>query len=211
MSKTFAIADLHGRFDLLTRAFAEIEVYNPKPHKIVLLGDYIDRGPESRQVVEYLMRCNPNVVCLKGNHEDMMVETITAPLDPGWWVGNGGAQTLVSYGGVIPPKHVEWAKNLPTIHVDKHRVFVHAGVNPGAPLDEQTDEYKMWFRYPPEADVGHGDRHVVHGHTPNPKGPELYGSRTNLDTLAWRTSRLVIAVFDDEVPGAAIDYIEVRC
>jgi serine/threonine protein phosphatase 1 len=116
---------------------------------------------------------------------------------------------LVSYGGIVQPEHIEWAKNLPMIHFDQYRVFVHAGVNPGAPLDEQVDKYMMWFRYPEYADVGHGDRHVIHGHTPNPNGPERYENRTNLDTLAWRTGRLVIAVFDDDIAGGPINFINV--
>ncbi|MGZ3328448.1 MAG: metallophosphoesterase, partial [Xanthobacteraceae bacterium] len=94
-------------------------------------------------------------------------------------------------------------KNLPTIHVDEHRVFVHAGVDPTKPLDEQTDEFMLWHRYPEGADIGHGERHVIHGHTPNPEGPEMLSRRTNLDTLAWKTGRLVIAVFDDHTPGPA--------
>jgi hypothetical protein len=99
-------------------------------------------------------------------------------------------------------------KNLPTIHVDEHRIFVHAGVDPTKPLDEQTDEFLLWHRYSEGADIGYGERHVVHGHTPNPQGPEKLSRRTNLDTLAWKTGRLVIAVFDDHTPGPATKYIE---
>lgn len=218
MSFTFAIADLHGRFDLLVRAFAEIEAYDPHPHKIVTLGDYVDRGPESRQIIEYLMRCNSNVVCLKGNHEDMMVETLTAPLDPDWWVGNGGGATLKSYGhapaglfdaSVVPQSHIDWMRALPMLHFDKHRVYVHAGCAHNRPLDEQPEQYLLWYRPIEGEDFGHGDRHVIHGHTPNPNGPERYKNRTNLDTLAWRTGRLVIAVFDDDIAGGPIDFIEV--
>jgi serine/threonine protein phosphatase 1 len=219
MSLTYAIADLHGRFDLLTAAFSDIfkdailRGGAGEQFKIVTLGDYVDRGPESRQVIEHLMAAQAAgapLICLKGNHEDMMHETLTAPLDPNWWVGNGGETTLKSYGGVVSPEHLHWVKNLPTTHIDKHRVFVHAGVDPTKPLDEQTEEFMLWYRYVDNADIGHGDRHVVHGHTPNPHGPEKYQNRTNLDTLAWRTGRLVVAVFDDAKPGAAIGYIEVK-
>ena len=150
------------------------------------------------------------LICLKGNHEDVMHETITASLDPNWWVGNGGETTLQSYGGVVPPEHLNWVKNLPTVHIDQHRVFVHAGVDPTKPLDEQTDEIKLWYRYADGADIGHGERHVVHGHTPKPLGPERYENRTNLDTYAWRTGRLVIAVFDDATAGPPVEFIEIR-
>lgn len=214
MNLTYAIADLHGRFDLLQAAFGAIYKHaSGRDNKIVTMGDYVDRGPQSRQIIEHLMeaqKAGMNLICLKGNHEDMMVETMLKPLDLDWWVGNGGETTLRSYKNGIPPEHLDWAKSLPSIHVDQHRVFVHAGVNPSVPLDEQTDTIKLWYRYPLGADVGHGNRHVVHGHTPNPRGPERYEHRTNLDTLAWRTGRLVIGVFDDDIAGGPIDMIEVR-
>lgn len=215
MAKTYAIADLHGRYDLLIQALNEI-FRRPDGGTVVTLGDYVDRGPDSRQIISHLMslREDPQlgwkVICLKGNHEDMMVETLLAPLDPGWWVGNGGETTLKSYNNEVPSNHLYWAKNLPTIHFDAHRIFVHAGVDPTRPLDDQTDEFKLWYRYTDSADIGHGDRHVVHGHTPNPHGPERYNNRTNLDTLAWRTGRLVVAVFDDDTPGGPVEIIEIR-
>lgn len=214
MALTYAIADLHGRFDLLEAAFGAIAKHaGERPSKIITLGDYVDRGPQSRQIIEHLMaaqKAGMKLICLKGNHEDMMHETLTAPLDPSWWVGNGGETTLRSYNNEVPSTHLHWAKNLPTTYVDEHRVFVHAGVDPTKALDEQTEEFMLWYRYVENADIGHGIRHVVHGHTPNPHGPERYQNRTNLDTLAWRTGRLVIAVFDDAKPGPAVEYIEVK-
>ncbi len=215
MTTTYAIADLHGRYDLLIHALNTI-FRRPGGGTVITLGDYVDRGPESRQIISHLMTLREapqdgwKVICLKGNHEDMMHETITAPLDSNWWVGNGGATTLVSYGGTVPPEHLRWVNGLPTIHADKHRVFVHAGVDPTKPLDQQTDEFKLWYRYVDGADIGHGERHVVHGHTPNPNGPERYENRTNLDTYAWRTGRLSIAVFDDEKAGPPVEFIEVE-
>ena len=139
-----------------------------------------------------------------------MVETLRKPLDPNWWVGNGGAATLRSYGTRVPDDHLDWISALPSIHVDKRRVFVHAGVDPTCPLDDQTDKYLLWYRYINGADMGHGERHVVHGHTPWPHGPERLQNRTNLDTYAWRTGRLVVGVFDDDAPGGPIDLIEVK-
>jgi len=68
----------------------------------------------------------------------------------------------------------------------------------------------LWMRYQAGFQEGHGDRHVVHGHTPEKDGPLVFSGRTNLDTLAWATGRLVVGVYDDEVPGAAVDYIEVK-
>ena len=207
MPLTYVIADLHGRFDLLQEALAIIAQHaSNRDFKIVTLGDYVDRGPQSRQVVGCLMAAQAagaNLICLKGNHEYMMHRALTLSwfasasrarcLD--WWKHNGGDFTLASYGNKVPSNHLRWMKNLPTMHVNEHRIFVHAGVDPAKPLDEQTDEFLLWHRYPEEADIGYGERHVVHGHAPNPHGPEELSHRTNLDTLAWKTGRLVIAVF----------------
>ena len=87
------------------------------------------------------------------------------------------------------------------MHVDAHRLYVHAGVDPEIPLDQQSEATLLWKRYPKGFPGGFGDLHVVHGHDNFPEGPLLYEGRTNLDTLAWRTGRLTIGVFDDETPG----------
>jgi serine/threonine protein phosphatase 1 len=220
MPLTYVIADLHGRFDLLQAALNTIaEHARGRAFKIVTLGDYVDRGPQSREVIERLMAARAagmNLICLKGNHEYMMHRALTRNWFASasrarclsWWKNNGGDSTLASYENEVPSNHLRWMKNLPTIHIDEHRIFVHAGVDPTKTLDEQTDEFLLWHRYSEGADIGHGKRHVVHGHTANPQGPEQLSRRTNLDTLAWNTGRLVIAVFDDHTPGPAIRYIE---
>lgn len=225
MSKTYAIADLHGRFDLLCDALASIASYAGEEHgTVVLMGDYIDRGPQSRQIIDRLMGGLSDgwkLVCLKGNHEDIMLTCLRAPgLINQWWIPNGGGQTLLSYGAregtsvfdaiaSIPKDHVDWLTDLPRVHVDKHRVFVHAGVQDGIPLEEQDDEKMAWMLYPDGAEDGHGERHVVHGHHQFDDGPKCYKGRTDLDTFAWYTGRLVIGVFDDDVAGGPVDFIEV--
>jgi serine/threonine protein phosphatase 1 len=228
MSLTYAIADLHGRFDLLTAAFdgiskdAILRGDAGEQFKIVTLGDYVDRGPQSCQIIEHLMAAQAagvNLICLKGNHEDMMVETLRKPLHPDWWIGNGGGATLVSYGhprsgeyhpAVVAKEHLDWLDRLPLMHVDQHRVFVHAGVDPTYALDEQKEQVLLWWLYPNGADIGHGDRHVVHGHHQFRDGPVLKKNRTDLDTFAWYTGRLVVGVFDDDRPGGPIAIIEIK-
>jgi hypothetical protein len=95
------------------------------------------------------------------------------------------------------------------MHKDAYRLYVHAGVDPDVPLDQQGERTLLWKRYPKEYRVGFGDLHVVHGHDSFVEGPKLHEGRTNLDTRAWRTGRLVIGVFDDERPGGTIDLIPV--
>jgi len=232
MALTYAIADLHGRHDLLMEALYAVRDYDfdlGKPGgKVVFTGDYVDRGPDSRQVIETLI-AGPEAffgeysgfdfICLQGNHEDIMLQTLCLPLPPNWWIGNGGGATLVSYGharggvynpDVVPAAHIDWLKSLPMMHVDEHRVFVHAGLDPTIPLAEQTAQKMQWMLYPDGFEDGHGKCHVVHGHHQFENGPLLLSGRTNLDTFAWATGRLVVGVFHEDTPGGPVDLIEVN-
>lgn len=210
---TFVIADLHGRRDLLDIALESISARASRG-TVVLTGDYVDRGPDSAGVVARLMGGPPHGwqwVMLRGNHEDMAVECHALSDDRlSWWINNGGAATLSSYGGNIPADHLDWMRERPRIHSDAHRVYVHAGVNPNLDLSDQNEAMTQWFRYPKGADIGYRGKHVVHGHTPNPSGPEVYNHRTNLDTYAVMTGRLVVGVFDDAFSGGPIDLIEIN-
>ncbi len=110
----------------------------------------------------------------------------------------------------VPESHIAWLDALPLMHVDTHRIYVHAGVDPEFPLDQQSEATLLWKRYPKGFTDGFDGRHVVHGHDNDPDGPLLYEGRTNLDTAAWRTGRLMVGIFDDERPGGPVDLIEVR-
>jgi serine/threonine protein phosphatase 1 len=224
MSRTYAVPDLHGRYDLLNAAAeAILEHSRGTAAKIITLGDYVDRGPNSRQVMEHLVNWSAEalpLVALKGNHEAMMWECCKNLSELGWWVKNGGDQTLLSYGqsatatlqvSVVPAEHLDWIAKLPSMYVDQHRIFVHAGVDDSLPLDHQGDQVLLWKRYPEGFKRGHGKYHVVHGHDAKPDGPFLTKGRTNLDTLAWRTGRLVIGLFDDDIPGGPLELLEIQC
>src|SRR5258708_503819 len=142
---TYAVGDIHGRFDLLQRALVAIDDHaqsHQRDCRLVFLGDYVDRGPESRRVVETLMALEAagDCVCLKGTHEELMVEAVTRARRGAYarWCANGGRETLASYGvghaddpaSVVPGAHVRWLTNLPLIARDPHRIFVHAGLSP---------------------------------------------------------------------------------
>jgi serine/threonine protein phosphatase 1 len=152
MSRTYAVPDLHGRYDLLCAAFDKIALHS-RGHvaKIVTLGDYVDRGPNSRQIIERLINWSPlalKLVALKGNHEAMMWECCKNLSEMSWWIGNGGDQTILSYrqsaacGDVscIPAAHLDWMASLPLMHVDQHRVYVHAGVDPAVALHHRANK-----------------------------------------------------------------------
>jgi serine/threonine protein phosphatase 1 len=178
MSRTYAIADLHGRFDLLEMALATIADHAELPHTVVTLGDYVDRGPDSRQLIERLMGSlgheGLRLICLKGNHEDIMWQTCRGIVpDCDWWLTNGGGATLMSYGQaqgeeadvtLVPDEHLRWIERMPLMHVDQHRIFIHAGIDPNFSLDEQDPQEVIWKIYDDRDEGGHGQRHVVHGH-----------------------------------------------
>jgi serine/threonine protein phosphatase 1 len=217
MSLTYVIPDLHGRFDLLRDSLAKIADHAAgSTGTIVALGDYVNKGPDSKQVVER-MRAGVfdgwRLFPLKGNHDAMMVEALRNPSKMHWWIEKGGDTTIKSYGGdaaAIPQTDVAWLDGLPLMHTDAYRIFVHAGLDPDVPLDAQSEHTLLWKRYPKGYKGGFGDRHVVHGHNSFAQGPELYQGRSNLDTLAWRTGRLVTGVFDDAKPGGPVDFVVVR-
>lgn len=201
---TYAVGDIHGRHDLLIAALDVIEAdAGDLQAKIVCLGDYIDRGPSSRAVIETLMagprRIGDEMVCLKGNHEDIAVQAHRDPAKLGWWVGNGGGEALASYGGEVPGDHIKWMDGLPVTHDDGVRLFVHAGLMPGLALEDQPDEACLWIRDRFLSAPAEFPRHIVHGHTPG-DNPELLPHRTNLDVGACWTGRLAIGVFAPDEP-----------
>jgi serine/threonine protein phosphatase 1 len=217
MGFTYAVPDVHGRADLLRDGLGGIVGHAAgQAGTIVALGDYVDKGPDSKAVID-LLRMGPppgwQLVPLKGNHDAMMVEALRDPSKMPGWLTRGGDTAIESYGGEasnVPSADIEWLDRLPMTHLDRFRIYVHAGLDPELPLDQQTEKTLLWKRYPEGFDRGFGGRHIVHGHASFSDGPRLYQGRTNLDTRAWRTGRLVIAIFDDDKPGGPIDFISVQ-
>jgi serine/threonine protein phosphatase 1 len=217
MSQTYVIPDIHGRYDLLCEGLAEIAVHSKgKASVVVTIGDYVDKGPDSKAVVDRLLSGvgeGFGLVALKGNHDALMVDALRDPSKMATWIAKGGDAALASYGGdpaVVPQAHIDWLDGLRLTHVDAYRLYVHAGVDPEIPLGRQGEATLLWKRYPKGFSGGFGKLHVVHGHDNCPDGPLLYEGRTNLDTLAWRTGRLTIGVFDDDRSGGPVDFIVIR-
>jgi serine/threonine protein phosphatase 1 len=206
--RTYAIGDIHGCFDKLEALVARCRSdAGGGDATFVFLGDMIDRGPDSRAVVEYLMdfekRQPDRVVCLCGNHEDMALNAIDDPGKIDQWVGgNGGHAALRSYDVTspleLPRDHVAWLRARPTHHDDGRRFFVHAGIDPARPLDRQERFDLLWMREPFLSDTRDHGRFIVHGHTPLRNGrPDLRTNRVNVDTAAVLGGPLTAAVFDD--------------
>src|SRR4051812_40992900 len=158
MSRTYALSDIHGHLNKLTGLVAQCRSdAGGDGARFIFLGDYIDRGPDSRGVVEYLIdfqRRQPgDVVCLCGNHEDLALSAIDdAGAIPQWVAANSGDTTLRSYGvmapSALPAGHVAWMRALGTHHDDGRRFFVHAGIDPSRPLDRQDRHDLLWMREP---------------------------------------------------------------
>lgn len=213
---TFAVGDVHGRYDLLMALIAGIEDFSvQRQYRLVLLGDLIDRGSASADVialVRKLQEQHPDrVTCLMGNHEEMLLRAREDGFAEANWLRNGGAATLGSFGvryaADLPHDVVSWMRELPTFHEDAFRYFVHAGLDPARPLSAQRDQDRLWMREPflhVEHDFG---KFVVHGHTPiawksgRVPQPDERSFRVNLDTGAVYGGALSAAVFDDTRPG----------
>ncbi|MBZ6077860.1 metallophosphoesterase family protein [Microvirga puerhi] len=204
---TYAIGDIHGRHDLLEQLLEKIRKHaGDRPHRIVFLGDYIDRGPDSAAVVATVRaeaaKAPDRTVCLMGNHEAMLLDAVEDPSFLLQWLMNGGNATLASYGlghpRDLPPDVLAWLRSLPTFYEDEWRYFVHAGLIPGRAMDRQTDMDKLWIREP-FLDVPYDfGKHVVHGHTPlATTTPETWPHRTNLDTAAVFGGVLTAGIFED--------------
>jgi serine/threonine protein phosphatase 1 len=203
---TCAIGDIHGCRAMLDALLARCERYAAgRALRLVFLGDYIDRGPDSRGVIARLVALQQqrpdDVICLRGNHEVLLLDAVASG-DPTLWFANGGMATLASYGirepSALPADHLRWLAALPVSFDDDLRFFVHAGANPDRPLHAQRQEDLVWIRQPFLSQPHDFGRLVVHGHTPERSGrPDLRSWRLNLDTGAVYGGRLTAAVFDD--------------
>ena len=220
-TRVYAIGDVHGRLDLLDRLLVQIETDAETTVDIrrvlVMLGDYVDRGPDSAGVLDRLNALRGDgaltgfdIHLLKGNHEDMMLAFLAGQgeREAATWLANGGAATLVSYGldptldvgtlrlrfmKALPPAHKSILRGLETCVVLGDYGFVHAGVRPGVPWHLQDPNDHLWIRkdfLDSGADFG---VIVVHGHAAADV-VEVRTNRINVDTRAWASGTLTCLV-----------------
>ena len=194
----YAVGDIHGNFDALAEMLKKI----PKGGKIVFLGDYVDRGPDSYKVVEMMMRLSkkPNVICLKGNHEQMMVNYAKGK-GKQHFLFNGGIKTINSYKKaeveVFPKKHIQWMESLPLYYETPKYIFVHAGIIYGKPLASQSESTLLWVRYSFIKNKSKSDKKVVFGHTIFSK-PYVRHNKIGIDTGAGWGDRLTCVMLPEE-------------
>lgn len=208
MALTYAVGDLHGSSSKLIDLIAKCEQdAGDRDYKIIFLGDYVDRGPDSKGCIEHLMMLQfvdpEKYICLVGNHEIMLLDAVDDQRSEARWLRNGGAATLYSYQVTdpidIPKPHIDWIRSLPFTHDDGLRLFVHAGIHPDRPLDQQDEYDLVWIREPFLSSTVLWEKYIVHGHTPLRDGkPDIRQNRTNLDTGAVYGGPLTAAVFSHE-------------
>jgi len=196
MEMIFAVGDIHGCAGRLTALLHRMPV-NWERDRLVFLGDYVDRGPDSRRVIEILLdlrrRHGDRTVFLQGNHELMFLNHLRGENDFGF-LSNGGKETLESYardGGdpVVPEDHRDFLANLFLYHETEKYIFVHAGLRPGVALGEQTPEDMLWIRSPFLRSAYDWGKRVVFGHTPFGI-PLIEPNKIGIDTGAVYGGRL---------------------
>lgn len=227
-TRIYAVGDIHGRADLLRelrrRIVADGESF-PGTKRIIYLGDYVDRGFESRGVIEFLCAPSPGgfeQVFLKGNHDAWMLRFLEDWSVGPNWLFNGGDATFASYGvgleaermggepahaslqrlqtglsAALPAHHRAFLQALELYRVEGDYLFVHAGIRPRVPLEEQDPEDLLWIRDEFLASSTDHGKVVVHGHTPNYE-PQVLANRIGIDTGACFTGVLTCLVLEND-------------
>jgi serine/threonine protein phosphatase 1 len=223
------VGDVHGCETLLGQQLRKIDAFIAKRQsdlaampQLVFVGDYVDRGESSAQVLNRLFELQQdlpdNVTCLMGNHERMMIEFLDDPVGRGVrWLRNGGLQTLASYniGGVsersdvealteasyaleaaMPTGLLDWLRNLPLMYRSGNVCVVHAAMNPRKDADDQSNQSLLWGQKDFMTTARDDGLWVVHGHT-IVREPEIAPSRISVDTGAYHSGRLTVAIIDE--------------
>jgi serine/threonine protein phosphatase 1 len=215
--RVYAIGDVHGCLDKLATLHAMIAQdlkERPVPLPLLLhIGDYVDKGPDSAGVLERLTAAGPSpipglaCVNLMGNHERTMIDALAGErASVTDWLYTGGREALASWGAdpedpagwaaMIPARHQDFVRGLKKTHRLGGYLFVHAGIRPGVPLEQQSEDDLLRIRSDfLSSERAHGVV-VVHGHTPVRHGPEVYANRINIDTGAVFGRRLTCAVLE---------------
>ncbi|MEB8389452.1 metallophosphoesterase [Rhodobacteraceae bacterium KMM 6894] len=221
------IGDVHGRLDLLDRLLAEVaERPESRLARIILVGDMIDRGPDSAGVlarVHALQRAAPErVICLMGNHERMLLDLLYSPARHGpRWIAAGGSETMTSFGlspwvrrqdsesmiglakdlrSAMTDELVDWLAALPLIWREDRLAVSHAGADPAHDIDKQAEKRLLWGAQGREADMRGDGVWVAHGHNIVPKAG-VQRQKITLDTGAWCSGRLSAVWVDVKGPS----------
>jgi serine/threonine protein phosphatase 1 len=219
--RLYCIGDIHGRLDLLEELHAMIRADAAEfegSKAVVYLGDYIDRGSQSAQVLDLLIARDLDgfeTIHLMGNHEQSMLDFLQDPWTTAAWLTYGGRVALLSYGigpgtlmrrkdiehlrdqleEKLPQSHLDFLRSCPLLHTEGDYCFVHAGIRPGVPLEDQEASDLLWIRDEfTHSKVAH-DHVVVHGHTISEE-VEWQPNRIGIDTGAYLSGMLTALVLE---------------
>lgn len=221
--RVYAIGDIHGRADLLSNLLDTVlqdSQSGPGRNTLIYLGDYVDRGGQSREVIDLILQFNPKdftQIYLMGNHEELLLQFLESPEQAAAWLEFGGKETLLSYGvsiplGVITPAklkgaserlrealpkaHLQYFEQLEDYYEQGDYFFTHAGIAPNRPLHRQATKDLRWAR---ESFLSHAKLYkkiVVHGHTIT-ETPEFHHNRISIDTGAYHSGHLTCLVLEE--------------
>ena len=192
-----AIGDIHGLARTLDRLLERL----PAAGTLVFLGDYIDRGPSAKDVIDRLLvlEATRDCIFLRGNHEAMALAALDGDERMGIaWDMNGGLPTLRSYDFSLPDDHLEFLRRTRPYFVTEQYIFVHGGLLPGLQPEEMMEEMLWWTREPFLTSNYDWGRLVIHGHTPTPSGrPDVRPNRINIDTGAVYGGKLTAVILPE--------------
>lgn len=198
--RRFVIGDIHGCSKAL-QALAD-EIAPTRDDTLIFLGDYIDRGPDSRGVIDLIVQLTrqTRVIALRGNHEVMLMAVLFGGLDPEFWTKSGGQSTVASYGGSlerVPQSHLDFFRSLRSHHEMENEIFIHAGYNPMCPIELTDDAHRYW-NHPTLWPGPHcSGKRVYVGHTPQPSGEVLnLGHIVCVDTYCFGSGWLTAMDID---------------
>jgi len=188
----YAIGDIHGCLDPLRRIIAQIRL--SETDEVIFLGDYIDRGPDSMGVMDYLLTLSGRYTFLMGNHERMFLDFLQGK-ERALFLYNGGTATLDSYGGLrrIPAPHLAFLDRLRLYHETPEYFFVHAGIRPEIPFQAQDERDLLWIREEFYAYAGRFPKTVVFGHTPM-REALIEADRIGIDTACVYGNKLTCLI-----------------
>jgi serine/threonine protein phosphatase 1 len=167
--RTIAIGDIHGHLAAFDALLDQLKLKSEDT--LVLLGDYIDRGPHSKQVIDRIIDLSKyyRVISIRGNHEEMMLKALENEWFFNTWMGNGGDIALESYGGrieLIPDRHLDFLENLPLVHEVENHFFIHASFTPNRTLDDQMPADALWGSAENVRAIHFSGKVAIVGHTP---------------------------------------------
>lgn len=189
--KRYVVGDIHGCYDELIELYYKIDEHSNGDFRMIFVGDYVDRGPDSKKVVDFVMKMQKRGdIALMGNHEDML-------LSGDFTYAEATLRSFNSSFMELPDYVTDWMRTLPLYYEDDTIIVAHAGADPAFPMDQQKRSILLWYRYEERGPAFMG-KHFYHGHTPFRGFIDTRDDRTNVDTGCVYDGQLTAAIVGDD-------------